>query len=163
MNFDRAIFVINENVRAIKVEYEPDVVAAVGKSNTSLFKTLDHRVQVDDFVIVPTNSRANMTVAQVVDVDVAIEIKTGGPIPWLIGVVDAAKIDEHEKLKKMEDDAITKLKAVEKQNERRQLKADLEAYQKDAISGLEIAQIGGPAPEAPPAPPSDPDVPEIQF
>lgn len=153
MNFDRVIFVINENVRAIKVEYEPDVVANGGKTNTSLFKTLDRDVRVDDFVIVPTSTRANMTVAQVVEVDVAIEIKTGGPIPWLIGVVDATEIDGHEKLKSMEADAITDLKAVEKQNERRQLRADLEAYQKNAIDGLAIAQIGGPAPETPPPPP----------
>lgn len=156
MNFDRAIFVVNENIRAIKVEYEPDVAAKGGPKNTSLFKTLDNKVQVDDFVIVPTNSRANMTIAQVVEVDVAIEIKSGGPIPWLIGVVDGAKIDEHEKLKAMEEDAITKLKVVEKQNERRQLRADLEAYQKEAINGLEIAQLGAPtAPETPPSAPLD--------
>lgn len=155
MNFDRIIFVIKKELRVIKVEYDPEAVSNGAKPNTSLVKTFDTQVKVGDSVVVPTNSRAMMTVAQVVEVDVNIEVKSGGPIPWLISKVHELDISNHERLKEMEAEAIKELMKVEMENEREQLRDNLQAYQKNAIEKLAIAQIGSeqPAPETPPSSP----------
>ena len=83
MNHSTAIFLINNDVRAIAVTYEKiDLAKDTTKmmkyqaaylsggrlpDGAVVFKTMDTAIKVDDFVIVPTDTRHGMTVCKVVE------------------------------------------------------------------------------------------------
>lgn len=77
MNYSTAIFLINKDVRAIAVTYEkidmnqdttkmkfsaPYLSGGKLPTGATVFKTMDPKVKVDDYVTVPTDTRHGMTV-----------------------------------------------------------------------------------------------------
>lgn len=75
MNYSTAIFLINPKVRAIAAIYEPDTDSR--KAPRTVFKTFDQSIGVNDYILVPTETRHKMTVNKVVEVDVEPDLETG--------------------------------------------------------------------------------------
>lgn len=117
MNYSTAIFLINKGARAIKATYEADE-----KATRELFKTLDPTIKEGDLVVVETNTRHNMTVCKVVEVDVDFDIESSTPVRWIISKVDQAAYDS---LKVHEDNAIKAIKSAELRRKREELAKSL--------------------------------------
>ncbi len=150
MNYSTAILIMNEQCRAIHVTYEDSEHAP-----RSTVKTFDKNIAVGDYVIVPTETRHNMTVCKVVEVDVDDWMDIGTTVPWVLGRIDLANAKE---LQAQEEQAITALKTAEKLRKRRELKASMEAALQEgggSLKSLPIATMGAeetPHPPPPPAP-----------
>lgn len=127
MNYSTAIFLINGDVRAVAVSYEQDAEGK-GVKPFHLFKTFDPDVAVEDFVVIPTGTRHNMTVARVEEVDVEIEVDSTADLKWLVGRVDTAA---HAAVVAKEADAIAKIKSAERRAKQDELKAKLLADNPD--------------------------------
>ena len=120
-NYSIAIFLVREDVRAVTVSYEVD---KDGKGfNLNTFKTLDPTLKVGDYVVVPTDSRHNMTVCRIEAIDFEIELTESRPIDWLI----AGPISRENFLaiKAAEADAIEQIKAAERNRARKELASKL--------------------------------------
>ena len=148
MNYTTAIFLINKNVRAVMCNYEPD---APGKTAMfTMFKTLDATIREGDFVIVPTNTRHNMTVSKVMETDVDVDFDSGALVGWIISKIDRST---YEVTLSQEGDAITVIKSAEKTKKRNELAAALLADSAGALKALPITTVSGdsPLPSAPEA------------
>lgn len=132
MNTSTAIFLINPNARAVSCIYE----AEGSKQTPYIFKTLDQSIKVNDLVVVPTDTRHNLTVVKVVEVDVDLDIDTPHQIKWVIGKVDLAT---HNELLELEADALAKIKASQLRKKREQLAKDLLDDHRAAIQSLPIS------------------------
>jgi len=136
MNYNTAIFLINDNVRAIKVTYETG-----DNAPREMFKTFDKSIKVDDYVVVPTTTRHNLTVCKVVEVDIDDWMDTSKPIEWIVGRVDVADANY---IKDQETLAIAKIKEAEKLKRKRELKDSLEQAMVDnglSLKALPIATL----------------------
>ena len=162
MNYSAAIFLVNPDARAVAVSYE---LAPEGtKPKTTIFKTLDQTVDVGDFVIVPTDTRHNMTVVRVEEVDLDLDPDTTLDLKWLIGKVDRAA---HEAVVRAEAEAIQAIKSAERRAKKEELAKKLlnDNPAIAALRGIHVepgtAAIGFTTPDleeaAPAAVPADPD------
>ena len=136
MNYTRAIFLISDDVRAIDCAYEADTPNREAERTT--FKSLDAKIKVDDYVLVPTDTRHKMTVCQVKAVDVEADVEATADILWIIGVVDRANFEE---ITRQEGEAIATIKSAEKRRRRDELRKSLlvDAEAADAVKLLPIA------------------------
>jgi len=130
MNYSTAIFLISDQARAVLVTYDSE-----DTSPKTMFKTLDPDIKVDDFVTVPTDTRHNMTVCKVVEVDVEPDLESSTDMKWIIGVVNKADFDQ---IKSHEGDAIAKIRSAEKTRKRRELRDSLLADVGDSLKALPI-------------------------
>lgn len=130
MNYSRAIFLISDEVRAVEVTYE----AHEGAPRT-MFKTLDQDIKVDDFVVVPTDSRHNMTVCKVAAVDGEPDLESEKDMKWIIGVVNRS---DFEIISSQEGDAITKIKAAERRRKSEELRKTMLAGAEEELKALPI-------------------------
>jgi hypothetical protein len=130
MNYSTAIFLINENVRAVLCNYEPD-----SPDKKVMFKTIDPNIKVGDYVIVPTRTRHGMTVSKVVEVDVDVDFDSGVLLDWLVEKIDRALYD---KTVAQEADAIAVIKSAERTRKRTELAASLHADSNGALKALPI-------------------------
>lgn len=144
MNYTTAVFLINKNVRAVLCNYEPDA-----PDKRVMFKTLDATIKVDDFVIVPTKTRHEMTISKVVAVDVDVDFDSAVAVCWLVAKVDKAN---YEATLAQEAQAVAVIKSAETTKKRNELAAALLADSKEALKALPITVMNGdpplPAPEA---------------
>lgn len=138
MNYSTAIFLISDDVRAIAVTYE-----ASENAGTTLFKSLDPSLAVDDFVVVPTNTRHKMTVCKVKEVDVEIDLETPTEMDWIVGRVDRVNFED---IQAQESDAIAKIKSAEKRRKREELRKALLADAGEELKAIPIF-TGEPAAE----------------
>lgn len=137
MNYSTAVMLINSNIRAIKTIYEPDTDKQ--KQSRYLFKTLDKDIKVGDFVVVPTDTRHNMTVVEVVEVDADVDFESGVEIKWIMSRVDMEKISN---VLAEETKWIEALKASEKRKKREEIKKNmLDMYANEDIAALPIASM----------------------
>ena len=136
MNTSTAIFLINPHARAVNCIYE----AEGSKQTPYTFKTLDQNIKVNDMVVVPTDTRHNLTVVKVVEVDVDLDIDAPNQIKWIIGRVDLAT---HTELLELEADALAKIKASQLRKKREQLTKDLLDDHGSAIQSLPISTATG--------------------
>lgn len=130
MNTSLAVFLINENVRMISVKYEPE------EHRVYHFKTMNQDIKKDDYVVIPTNTRHKMTVAQVEDVDVPFDMNSTHDFKWIIDVVDIAG---HEQITKMEDEAKAAIRKAEMRKQRETLRQDLLADYEESLKELQMA------------------------
>lgn len=137
MNYSTAVFLINDKVRAARGLYDP----ADDKAKTGLFKTMDQNLRVDDFVIVPTETRHGMTVFKITEIDVDIDFESPVCVKWIIGKVDKT---EYDKILGMEADAITAIKSAEKTKKRAELREAMLA-DAEALKQLPITVLAGPS------------------
>lgn len=140
MNYSKAVFLINDNVRAISATYE-----AGENAPRTIFKTFDQTLAKDDFILVPTNTRHNMTVCKIIETDVEVDLESGEKVEWVIGKVNLA---DHQKMLAMEEAAIETIKSAEKAKKRRELREALMADSQEQLKALPIAQVNAePTPE----------------
>lgn len=153
MNYSSAIFLIDKTVRAVKVSYEQD---GNGKPSGALttFKTFDHSIQPEDFVIVPTDTRWKMTACRVEEVDVEVDLDSTVQLQFLVGTIDRTA---YENIVAREKAAIVTIKSAEKRRKQEELVA---ALMKDNPEIQALANVGaGLTLAAPPAPPAyEPEV-----
>lgn len=134
MNYTTAVFLINKHARAILATYEEQDAA-----KRTLFKTLDDTIKVDDFIIVPTDTRHRMTVCKVVEVDADVDFESQAKVDWVIGVVDRA---EYDKVLAQEGAAIQAIKAAELRKKREDLRDSMLKNHMDSIKALPIYSNG---------------------
>src|SRR6516162_4762216 len=89
MNYSTAIFLINDNVRALYVRYE------VGdRTQRYMVKTFDQGIVVDDYLVVPQTGKYNMAIAKVTDVDVDVDFDSMTFVPWVLQKLDFSPFNE---------------------------------------------------------------------
>lgn len=133
MNYSTAVFLLNDNIRAIAATYE-----ATDTAPRTVFKTFDQSIKKDDFILVPTDTRHKMTVCKVVDDNVEIDLETSTHIAWVIGVVDTA---EFKRMTQMEETAIETIKSAEKNRRREELRKSLMADSEIKLKALPISSV----------------------
>lgn len=131
MHSSRKVFLLNDLTRAIAATYED--LPGVKKAT---FKTLDQRIQVDDLIVVPTETRHGMTVCKVVETDLDIELDSSAAIEWVVDVVD---VSAHERKVADEQVALDKIKSAEIRKKRQELKQALFADQEANLKALAIS------------------------
>ncbi|MFA7278787.1 MAG: hypothetical protein WC100_01720 [Sterolibacterium sp.] len=136
MNLSTAIFLINDNVRAVLATYE-----AGDSAKRVMFKTFDHTIKKDDIIVVPTSDthRHGMTTCKVVEVDVEVDFSSHIQIDWVIGKVELANA---QNIKEQEEAALTAIRSAEKNKKKNELRAALEANIGVPVKSLSIAAIG---------------------
>jgi len=130
MNYSTAIFLVSDRVRAISVTYDFGENA-----NRTIFKSMNRKISVDDYVVIPTDTRHGMTVCKVVDVDVEIDLDQSATIEWIVGVVDTIDFKD---IQNQEAEAIAIIKSAEKRRKRDELRESLIADTGDALTTLPI-------------------------
>lgn len=139
MNNSIAVFLLNPNVRAIQATYE-----AGDKAARTMFKTLDPNIKVDDLVIVPTDTRHNMTVCKVAAIDVEIDFDSSVPVQWVIGRIDPTG---YSQVLQQEGVAISAIRSAELRKKREDLSKALFADNIETFKALPIAASGGDKPQ----------------
>lgn len=160
MNYSTAIFLINKDVRAIAVTYEKidltkdttqmkyqPAYLSGGKlpEGAVVFKTMDQDVKIDDFVIVPTDTRHGMTVCKVVATDIEIDIESDKECHWIVGTVDTKPF---EQLRQMEERAIIALKRAEVDQKREAMRNSLLKSLGDNIPQIPMLNVTNAAAES---------------
>ena len=134
-NYSTLVFLLNTGVRAIKCAYDPDVYRD-NPAKFSLFKTLDTSIKKDDFVVVPTGTRAGYTVIKVVDTDVEIDFSSDDEVKWIATKID---VEAYKEVLQKEEDAIRTVKQAQANAQRRELAEQLKATYGE-VSTLAISQ-----------------------
>lgn len=135
MNYSTAVFLINNHVRAIRATYD-----VVDGAKETTFKTLDETIAVNDYIIVPTDTRHKMTVCKVTEVDIDLDFDTTEQVDWMIGRVDTQAYDQ---TLKDEASAITAIKAAERRRKRDDLRANMFADHVETLKALPITDLNG--------------------
>lgn len=168
MNYSTAIFLINKDVRAIAVTYEK---IDLNKDTTQMkyqpaylsggklpvgavvFKTMDQDIDVNDYVIVPTDTRHGMTVCKVVATDIEVDFESDQECHWIVGTVNTHGF---EQIRQQEEKAILAIKAGEVKNKQDKLRNDMLAALGDHALDIPMQNViehhPAPAPEQPPTP-----------
>lgn len=131
MNYSTAVFLINDDVRCIACTYEEN-------GSQTLFKTLKQSIDVDDFVIVPTNTRHKMTVVKVVETDVDVDLDASTSMDWIVGVVSTA---EYERVLEMESAAIETIKSAEKRKKRDEMREAIFKDREEMLNNLKLTNL----------------------
>ncbi len=139
MNYTTAIFLINKNARAIAATYESE-----DNAKREIFKTLDASINVDDMIIVQTNTRHKMTVCKVVEVDVDFDLDSTTSMGWVIGKVDNML---YQQTLAQEQQAISAIKSAELRQKRDNLRDNLLKDHLETIKMLPIAAMNGDEPK----------------
>ena len=147
MNYSTAIFLINKGVLAVRVSYDQDKSQPGNPAgNLQIFKTFDTTLAVGDYVIVPTDTRGNMTFCRVEEVGVEVDLESTAQIGWLIGRADRGNYDA---IVTDEESAIAAIKSAEKRRRQEELIKSLVADNPD-LAHLQTVRPSSalPAPEA---------------
>lgn len=136
MNYSTAIFALSNTVRGVMVNYDPEDKY----EKNFLCKTFDQTIKVDDYVVVPTDTRHKMTVVKVIEVDVEPEMDSSIEYKWLVGRVDCADFEE---IKEKEEQAIKVLRTAQKRRKKKEVReAMLEGLKEDEVKALPLYTIG---------------------
>lgn len=160
LNYSKAVFLINDQVRAIKCTYVGDDGPAAAKAGIEpgyVFKTLDKSIKKDDIVMVPTDTRVKFTCVKVTEVDVGVDYDSNDfQMKWIVGKLDKERYDE---ILAQEQTAIEAIKAAEDQRRREELRKSLfsSAMQDGKLKNLAITHLASEGtPETPPIQPAAP-------
>ena len=134
MNYTTAVFLINKNARAIRVNYDPE------STSTEIVKTLDPTIVVDDFVVVQSSTRHKITTCKVVEVDVDVDLDSGVPMHWIIEKIN---MESHKMTLVHEVQAISAIKSAELRQKRDNLRDNLLKNHIETIKALPIAAMDG--------------------
>lgn len=132
MNYSTAVFLINNNVRAVRGTYQQDGTSAI-------FKTLDPDVAKDDLVVVPTSTRHGMTAFKITEVDIDVDMDSATHVDWIVCRIDQ---EPYKKVVAEEADAISKIKSAELRKKRTDLAEALFKDNIDTLKALPIATSG---------------------
>lgn len=142
MDASKIVFLINDQVRLIRVSYDPSYVEKNGEERKYQFKTLDQSIKVGDFVVVDTNTRHGLTVCKVEEVDLDVDFDDGISLKWAYHRVDSAMIED---IKEKEAEAIAAAKRAELKRKREQLREGIFAEHSEMIASLSLSTKSLPA------------------
>lgn len=138
MNLSTAVFLLPESkARAIMVTYE-----AQENAQRTMFKTFDQNIKVDDYVVVPTDTRHKLTVCKVVEVDVDVDFDSSTQVAWLVGRVDMADMLQ---IKEQETKILEAIKAAEKNRKRKELQKSMADLIADGGGDIKLLTISATA------------------
>ncbi len=143
MNYSTAVFLINPHIRAVVGQYENKESAP-----TVTYKTLDTSIKVGDYVIVPTNTRHNMTVVKITATDVDVDFDSAAQMTWVIGKVDKS---QYEDVLAQEQTAIQAIKSAETRRKRDQLRDSMLKDYEEQIKSLPITTASNGGSSLPPS------------
>jgi hypothetical protein len=146
-NYSTAVFLLNNQVRAVLGIYKPDPLNTVNAplEKRVMFKTLDKDIKKDDLVLVPSTTRHGITTFKITDVDVDVDLESNTKVDWIIGVVDRTDYDQ---VLAQEASAINAIKSAQTTKKRKELRDTLMAdVPMDTIKALPIAQFNGDQPK----------------
>lgn len=135
LNLTAAVSLIDKGVRAVEVTYE-NRDGAEGYT----YKTLDASLKVDDFVVIPTNSRHKMTVAKVVSVEATLDLESSTDYKWIIDKVDVAA---YENTIAQEKIIVDKVKEARDLQKREELRTALKFMDNEVLKGLTLLPGSG--------------------
>lgn len=133
MNYSTAVFLINNDVRAVMCTYE-----ATDNAPRTIFKTFDPNIAEGDFVVVPTNTRHGMTVCKVVETDVDVDFDSSAQVEWIIGTIE---LENYEKIVEQENQAIEAVKSAEKRKRRDELREAIFKDQEETMKSLALTSL----------------------
>lgn len=131
MNKSTLVFLINDDVRAIRGEYEPS-------GTPEVFKTFDPTIRKDDLIVVESGTRHNMTVVKVVDVDVDVDLDSTHQMKWAVARIDEAA---HRDTLEQEQAAILAVQSAEKKRKRAELRKSLIDGFEHEIETLKLTKL----------------------
>jgi cupin superfamily acireductone dioxygenase involved in methionine salvage len=140
MNYSTAIFLVNDDVRAVGVTYEPGDPNE--KTKDYSFKTFEKSLAVGDYVVVPTGTRHGMTVCRVKEINVNIDLNSTIEFKWIVGRVDKSEYDRIIELEKKVIDAV---KVADFETKRDELRRAMTNTRMNALRHLELTSIKEPA------------------
>lgn len=155
MNYSSSIFLINDRVRAVAAIYD-ETERNGSAAKAYLFKTFDPAIAVDDFVVIPTNTRHGMTVAKITAVDVDVDFDSDIQLKWIVARINKAAYDD---VLVQEGEAIKLIHSAELRKKKDDLRTNMFANHLDGLKSLPISTLGAPAtaaiepPMTPPSPP----------
>jgi hypothetical protein len=122
MNYSTAIFLINDDVRALLVVFSTDEERQQ-KVPRYMVKTFDKTIAEGDYVVVPsTMGMENLAIARVTDVDVEVDFDSTTHVPW---VVQRISLDEFNETTQQEDVAVAAIRQAHFVAKKKQLGKDL--------------------------------------
>jgi len=141
MNYSTAVFLINDDVRAVACTYEEG-----DRATRTIFKTMDKTIKPDDFVIVPTDTRHKMTVVKVAAIVEDVDLDSSTQMAWIIG-----KVERHdfEALLEMEREAIETIKAAEIRKKKKAMRDAIFEHHEAMLDGLQLVKLEAPASSKP--------------
>ncbi|MGC0225175.1 hypothetical protein [Pseudooceanicola nitratireducens] len=122
------VFLINDDVRAIRGQYEEG-----GKCET--FKTLDQDIDVEDLVVVQSGTRHGMTVVKVTEVDVEPDLEHGPDLKWVVQRIATGAFDD---MLAKEEQAITTVQQAEKRRKKAELRDRMFKDHEDQMQALAL-------------------------
>jgi predicted Mrr-cat superfamily restriction endonuclease len=138
MNYSTAVMLFNQDIRAVRVSYDPIDFAKSGASY--IFKTLDPDIKVGDYVSIPTDTRHKITVAKVEEVEAEIDFDSTMEIKWIVSRVPTK---EYEDILEDEQTWIAEMKKAQNRKKMEDIKTSMiEMYKADG-SSLETLAIAG--------------------
>lgn len=161
MNLSTAIMLVNDSVRAVRVEYDPE--NAKNNNPNVLFKTLDPSLKKDDFVVVPTHTRHGFTVGKVMDIDFRVDFSSATTFGWIAGKVD---VEGYKGVLAQEAEVVDRIGKAEENRMRAELRksmglGDIEFTDLDVVkSNAQLLAVSSPRGEAAPAAPQPAPAPE---
>lgn len=144
MNLTVAIFLVNKDVRPVRVSYDPEVRAH--NNPNALFKTLDASLKKDDYVVVPTDTRWGFTVCKVEEVDFTVNFDSTTEYKWIAGKVDKEAFD---RIKQQEGVVTQRIGKAEENRKRKELSEAL-GLADIPLTDLDIVNNSAKAIPAPP-------------
>lgn len=139
MDNSKIVFLINDAARAVKAIYEEQ---ANVQQRSYIFKTLDSTIQVDDMVVVETNTRHGFTVVKIVEVDVDVNFDDPVELKWVVGKV---VLTDFNLVKAQEADAISAVQAAELRRKKAELRATMFKDHEESIANLALSTPALPA------------------
>ena len=151
MNYSKAIFLINDEVRAVRCSYAPKSGVNVPvpldekphfnrPEEWTTFKTFDQDLTVGDYVVVPSTTRWGVTVCRIAEVDIDLDLETGEDVRWIVGRVN---LEDFKRLQAQEEQAVQAIKSAQKRKRRDELReamlADMPEDQLKALPGYHDA------------------------
>jgi hypothetical protein len=95
VNKTTAIFLIDRSVRCIAVAYDKTVVGGkVVPTEVKSFKSFDSTIEVDDLVVIPTDSRWGFTIGKVVKTDLHVDFDSPEQMRWIASKIDVAEYQQ---------------------------------------------------------------------
>lgn len=132
MDNSRIVFLINDQVRAVKAKYEDS-------GSAEMFKTFDATIMVGDLAVVQSNTRHMMTVVKVTDIDVDVNFDSTTPIPWVVQKIDGPSF---EAIIAQEAQAISAVQAAELRRKKDELRATMFKDHEASIAALALTRHG---------------------
>ena len=140
MNYSTAIFLISDKVRAVNVVFEKEEEHSYPKQY--MFKTFDENIKRGDYVVVPSHVKEHdhgMSIAQVTEVDVEVDLESKFNFKWIIGIVS---VFNFETIKAQEQEAISAIRSAEKNRKRKELRESLMEDAGEELKKLPIYDDG---------------------